>query len=74
MQMTATLAKRGVDRQGHDITDEGLEDFVSNLPDTTTLTDSKGRKVVAKVFAVAIHDGQVDVTFEFDPEGWEVSA
>lgn len=70
MRMLATLARKGVNAEGYDMTDEGLETFVANLPDTTTLKDPQGRRVYAKVFEVHVHDGQVDVTFEFDPNAW----
>jgi hypothetical protein len=53
------------------LSDEGLEDFAASLKGVTTLKDPKGRVVQAKVFAVLVHDGQVDVTFEFDPKGWQ---
>lgn len=72
VRVLATLARKGVDAQGYDMTDEGLEDFAASLQSATVLTDSQGRKVTAKVVEVHVHDGQVDVTFEFDPEGWQV--
>ena len=69
-RMEATLARRGQDGRGFDMTDEGLEEFVTNLPPTFPLRDPRGRIVMAKVFRAHIHDGQVDVTFEFDPDAW----
>lgn len=68
-RMQATLAKAGPDG-GFDLDDQGLEDFAASIKTSTTLRDTQGRVVEAKVVEVAIHDGQVDVTFEFDPTAW----
>lgn len=70
-RMQATLAKRGVDNRGFEMTDQGLEDFAASIKNTTTLKNPQGRVVEAKVIKVHVHDGRVDVTFEFDPEGWK---
>jgi hypothetical protein len=73
--MQATLAKKGVASTGEsviDMTDQGLEDFAASIKETTTLRDPHGRVVLAKVIEVRVHDGQVDVTFEFDPQAWQV--
>ena len=56
--------------EGHSYYGAALQDFANNVPQTTTLTDPAGRKVTAKVVNVDLHDGQVDVTFEFDPNAW----
>jgi len=71
-QMRTTLARKGVNAQGYDMTDQALEDFAASRKSETTLIDPQGRSLRAKVFEVHVHDGQVDVTFEFDPKGWQV--
>ena len=65
MQVLTTL-KRRVEGDS----DQDLEDFVAGLGETTILTDSRGSKVTAGIVKVDIHDGQVDVVFDFDPDGW----
>jgi hypothetical protein len=61
-------------RTDGDSSDIGLEEFVAELGETATLTDPrKGTKVEADIIDVHIHDGQVDVTFEFDDDGWTMS-
>ena len=55
-----------------DYSAEALEDIVANFPDTMPLKDDKGRMVMAKVITAQVHDGQSDVTFEFDPKAWKV--
>ena len=60
-------------RTDGDSSDIGLEEFVAELGERTTLTDPKrGVKVIADIVNVHIHDGQVDVTFEFDEDAWEM--
>ncbi len=72
VQMAMTLAKKDLTATGYSMTDQGLEDFAASLKSETTLKDPKGQFVQAKVFEVHVHDGQVDVTFEFDPRGWQL--
>jgi len=65
-----TIAKRQ-ETGDLDYTAESLEDIVANFPDTMPLKDDKGKVVIAKVISVQVHDGQIDVVFEFDPKGWK---
>lgn len=73
-RVLTTLAKKGVGPNMHDMTDEGLESVAANLPPNTVLKDQHGRRVDARVIEVRVYDGQVDVVFEFDPNGWQVPA
>lgn len=71
-RMRTTLARHDVGQQSYDTKDPDLEDFAARIKDTTVLKDPHGRMVSAKVVEIQVREGQVDVTFEFDPNGWQV--
>lgn len=71
VRVVTTLARRGADASGRIISDEGLEEFAASIQSHTTLTDAQGQQVTAKVVQVVVENGEVNVTFEFDPKGWK---
>lgn len=70
MRVMTTLAKQEPGADGHSFYGQALQDFANNVPQTTTLRDPQGRRVSARVVKVDLHDGMVDVIFEFDPTAW----
>lgn len=71
-RLYVTLARRDADGNLNKSL-AGLENFIAGMNEEKyqILSDSKGRKLKAKIFEVIMLEDQIDVTFEFNPNDWK---